>query len=118
MGFLLYIISIFLYLILLPVNLVVVLVKYSKEKGFFNSLSGYFRVNAVSVDRFGNSAYRTLFNLTLINSNGYKFGTKCETISSVLGKNELAGTLSKCGKVIVFILNKIQKNHCILSIEN
>jgi hypothetical protein len=118
MGFLLYVISIVLYLVLLPVNLIVVLIKYSKNKGFFNSLSGYFRVNAVSVDRFGNSAYRTLFNLTLINKDGYQFGSKCETISSVLGKNQLAGTLSRCGKVIVYILNKIQKNHCILSIEN
>lgn len=40
-----------------------------------------------------------------------------ETISGVLGKNERDNTLSKTGKILVWILNKLDKNHCFKSID-
>ena len=40
-----------------------------------------------------------------------------ETISSVLGKNQRDNTLSFAGKVLVFILDTIDKNHCKKSIK-
>jgi 8-oxo-dGTP diphosphatase len=40
-----------------------------------------------------------------------------ETISSVLGKNKKANTLSKIGKGLDWILDILDKNHSIKSIE-
>ena len=78
---------------------------------------GYFKSSAFNLDRFGNSEFRTLFNLTLKKKEGYKFGNMEETISSVLGKNQRDNTLSFAGKVLVFILDTIDKNHCKKSIK-
>ena len=65
----------------------------------FNALNvrkkGYFLDTAINIDRFGNID---------------------ETISSVLGKNQRFGHLTKFGKVICKILDTIDKNHCEKSI--
>jgi hypothetical protein len=56
--------------------------------------------------------------VTLINiKSEHLFGNPDETISSVLGKNELKHTLTKLGKLIVWILNKIDFNHTKNAIE-
>ena len=65
-----------------------------------------------------NREFRTLWNKTLKKENGYKFGAEDETISSALGKNQRDNTLTKTGKKLVWILDKIDKNHCIKSINN
>jgi hypothetical protein len=83
---------------------------------FVKDKFGYFESSAVNIDKFGNREFRTLFNKILILDDGCKFGNMEETISSVLGRNELKGTLSNTGKVIVWILDKIDKNHCFKSI--
>ena len=46
----------------------------------------------------------------------HRFGAFEETISSVLGKNQRAGTLSSCGKMLAGLLDKIDEGHCIKSI--
>lgn len=84
---------------------------------FVKEKSGYFKSSAINLDKFGNREFRTLFNKLLILEDGCKFGNIYETISSVLGRNELKGTLSKTGKVIVWILDKIDKDHCFKSIS-
>jgi hypothetical protein len=56
-----------------------------------------------------------LFNKTL--ATGHRFGDIEETISSVLGKNQLTGTLTGLGKALVWILDKIDNNHAIKSID-
>ena len=84
---------------------------------FVKDKSGYFKSSAVNLDKFGNREFRTLFNKTLINIEGHKFGDINETISSVLGKNQLTNTLTKSGLVLVWILDNIDENHCIKSIE-
>jgi len=85
---------------------------------FVENKKGYFLSSAVNLDKFGNREFRTLLNRVLITEKGYKFGNINETISSVLGKNELTNTLTKTGKVLVWILDKIDKNHCYKSINN
>ena len=40
-----------------------------------------------------------------------------ETISSALGKNQRDGTLTKIGRALVWILDKIEKEHCKKSIK-
>lgn len=79
---------------------------------------GYFRSTALNMDIWANREFRTLWNKILRTEQGYKFGVVGETISSALGKNERDNTLTKTGKVLVWILNKIDKNHCIKSIVN
>ena len=73
---------------------------------------GYFKNSAINLDKYGNREFRTFFNRFFRTKKGYPFGNERETISSALGKNERDGTLSKCGKIMVFILDKIDKNHC------
>ena len=102
------------YVLFLPISLInycfVVIIKDKSSKG-------YFRTSAVNIDRFANREFRTLFNATLKKEEGYEFGDFRETISSVLGKNQRDKTLSKTGKALVWILDKLDKNHCINSID-
>lgn len=65
--------------------------KLVKIKG---RIQGYDRSQALAIDVFAGCNYRSLWNETLIKDNGYKFGTEGETMSSVLGKNEINGTLT------------------------
>lgn len=106
-NFLLFIIAYILYLPLSILNFF-----YVRHK------KGYFRSSALNLDVFANREFRTLWNKVLITDEGYQFGVTGETISSALGKNELKGTLKRTGKVLVDILNFIDKDHCKNSIQN
>jgi len=106
MGFLLFIIAYVLFLPLSIINYCVV-----------NKKKGYFKSSAINLDKFGNREFRTLLNKTLILESGHKFGDINETISGVLGKNERDKTLSITGKVLVWILDKFDKNHAFKSID-
>ena len=83
---------------------------------FVKNKSGYFKSSAINLDKFGNREFRTLFNKVLVLEDGCKFGNINETISSVLGRNELKNTLSKLGIILVWVLDKIDKDHCFKSI--
>ena len=109
LGFILFLVSVAL---LVPLTLVNFAVVASRGKA-----KGYFMSTAVNLDRFGNYEFRTLFNSTLIRrDSAHRFGAFEETISSVLGKNQRAGTLSSCGKMPAGLLDKIDEGHCIKSI--
>ena len=108
-GLFLFLIAWLLFLPLSLLNFLAVAIKFKDL--------GYFKSSAVNLDRFGNSEFRTLFNLTLNKKGGYEFGNFEETISSALGKNQRDNTLSFAGKVLVFILDTIDKNHCKKSIK-
>lgn len=84
---------------------------------FVKDKSGYFKSSAINLDKFGNREFRTLFNKVLITDKGHRFGNIEETISSVLGKNQLTGTLTKCGSILVWILDKIENDHALKSIN-
>lgn len=73
---------------------------------------------ATSIDASGNIICKDLFNLFSIKEKGYKLEELKETISSVLGKNQRDDTLRKTGKAIVFILGKIETNHCLINIDS
>jgi len=104
MGFILFIIA---YLLFLPLSLINFILVGKK---------GYFKDSAISLDKYANREFRTLWNKTLKNELGYQFGNVNETISSALGKNERDKTLTKTGEILVYLLNKIERNHCFLSI--
>lgn len=57
-----------------------------------------------------------LLNDLLVKENGYKIGKHNETVSSALGKNQLKGTLTRAGRILVKILDMLDKNHCINAI--
>lgn len=106
MGYILFLIA---YLLFLPLTI-------------FNALNvrkkGYFLDTAINIDRFGNREFRFSLNKYLIKENSpFEFGDIDETISSVLGKNQRFGRLTKFGKVICKILDTIDKNHCEKSIQ-
>lgn len=73
---------------------------------------------AYGFDCIGNVVCRDLFNRLLIQGeNKYHFGRWTETISSVLGKNQISKTLTRAGRCLVSILDYIDPNHCIKSIQ-
>ena len=115
MNFILIILAKLLYLAVEPINFFYVIL--IKKKFTWKRLNGYFREQAIAIDRFGNSQYRSLFNAWFVADGGYKHGNINETISSVLGKNEHFGKLTKAGKVLVKVLNFIDKDHCFKSIN-
>ena len=106
MGFLLFAIA---YVLFLPLTLINYCVVKNKK--------GYFKSSAINLDKFGNREFRTLLNKTLRIESGYEFGNMNETISGVLGKNERDKTLTKTGKCLVWILDKLDKNHAAKSID-
>ena len=115
MNYLLFLIATILWIPATVINIVVVLVKNIKKHGFLKVMGQYFRDTAVDIDRFGNRNFRTSLNLFF--ARGYQFGDVSETISSVLGKNQRDGTLTRAGTVLCFILDMIDKNHCKKSIK-
>lgn len=66
---------------------------------------------ALSIDQLGNVVCSNLFNDLLKKEGGYDFGNEDETISKVLGINKASGHLTKLGKLLADILNKIDPNH-------
>ena len=106
MGFLLFIIA---YILFLPLSIINYLAVKNKK--------GYFKSSAINLDKFGNREFRTLLNNTLRTEKGYEFGNINETISGVLGKNERDKTLTKTGKTLVWILDKLDNNHAFKSID-
>ena len=75
-------------------------------------LSSIIRSIAIGLDQIGNSVCRDMLNGLLITSGGYSFGRIQETISSVLGKNEKSWTLTRLGRAIVAVLDRLDPRHC------
>lgn len=89
---------------------------------------GFFKTNTYNFDLWNyriayakdctaNVQMQYLFNAWFRKKDGYNFGNYNESISSVLGKNELKGTLTSLGKIIVLILDFFDENHCFKNID-
>ncbi|MEO5889439.1 MAG: hypothetical protein ABIQ31_04260 [Ferruginibacter sp.] len=109
MGILYFILAIILYAILSPLGMIYGLLV--NAKGTNNKFIRF----AECIDRAGNVLCPELFNRYLLKDSKHLFGDGRETISSVIGRNVLAGTLSPFGKRINGLLDKVKKNH---SVEN
>lgn len=124
MGYLLSIIAILVFVVVHFINAVVVIFLKIKARAFLRTTDSYFFNTAVELDIYGNYAYRYTWNTLMIKKEGYKFGEKWETISSALGKNQLAKSLSIFGWVIVYVLWALDPKywfkggHCINSIRH
>lgn len=121
MGTVLAIVSLILGLILFPMGLILTFIVnlYKRKWRFsFKRLDDQFLSIATSIDASGNVVCKDLFNACLKKKGGYEFGKRKETISSVLGKNQRSKSLTDLGKLIAFVLDKIDKNHCAKSIDD
>ena len=118
----LYLISIVLSFIVKPVKFFYHL--YVQIKAFFTPanlkrIDNEFLAKAILQDKYCNHADAELLNaLFLTKDSVHKFGNPNETISSVLGKNLVAGTLTKKGYEICALLNDLEKDHVLISIDN
>ena len=120
MGVILAIVSVILSIILFPVGLLMTFFNnlYRKKwKLSLRRLDQQFLSIATSIDASGNVVCKDLFNLILKQKGGVDFGNRKETISSVLGKNQRDDTLTGLGKALAFVLDKIDPNHCLKSID-
>lgn len=115
-GLLFFLISIILILITAPLGFIYGLF-YSLFKKGFSGLGEYFLKIAISIDQLGNVVMQYLLNLLWIKKEGYKFGNRDETISSALGRNKKLGLLTGFGKFIDAVLDTIEREHSLNSID-
>jgi len=87
-------------------------------KGNYKEWADWNKQLAIANDRYGNVLLKYASNMYVIEKDGYKFGNGKETISSVIGKNLVLNKLKKTGKIINSILNYLDSNHSIESIDN
>lgn len=83
----------------------------------FNRLGYYLEQIAIVIDCMGNVFLAPIFNQLIIKDLTYPFGKRKETISSVLGKNQKIDNLTKLGVNLANLLDLIDPNHCIKSID-
>ena len=115
-GALLFVISIVLTVLTGPLGLIYGLF-YKLFTAGFSGIGEFLLKIAISVDQLGNVIMQHLLNALWINKYGYKFGNRDETISSVIGKNKKLGALTSFGRFIDAILDRIDPNHSLNSID-
>jgi hypothetical protein len=115
MGFLLYIISLVMKRLLEPFIYIFGSI-IALTKGEWNQ---YNTDLAIATDQYGNGLSKYLFNMMLIKKEStHKFGNIDETISSVIGKNKVAGTLTWLGTAVDIMLDSLDPDHSIKAIDN
>lgn len=97
-------------------NIFILMIK-GNVKAWWNRLGDYFLIFAIAIDVTGNVSLGPLLNLIAIKKDGYKFGNRKETISSALGKNKKMNTLTKFGLYLSNLLDRIDPNHVLNSID-
>jgi hypothetical protein len=115
-GLVLFLTAILLSIVVYPIGFTYSILLTLLKNGY-KELDKYFFQCAVAEDQRGNTYLSKLFNDILIKPGGHRFGNPDETISSVLGKNQLTNTLTIAGRLLNWILNLIEKDHSIKSIE-
>lgn len=92
-------------------KMIVWLVRFGKTKTL-KYMSEYYLVLAISIDQTGNVLCKDLFNDWMLkDSKRYKYGHPDQTVSHVTGVNYNKKNLRLIGKILAFILNRIEKNH-------
>lgn len=109
MGFVLLLVAIILSVILYPIGLIYAI--------FYPERNEYAYSVAYAIDQLGNVVMKYAFNKWLISNDGIKFGNPDETISSVLGKNKKEDKLTKSGRFLDWILEKLDNGHSLDAIE-
>lgn len=122
MGLVLYILSIILSLILLPIGFIYgVFASFWKHrfKTGIRNVDRKFLELAKGIDKYGNVACAELLNATLITKDSpYRFGRIEQTISKVIGYNYLYGYLTYTGRVLNQILEWIDPGHTVDAVHD
>lgn len=84
--------------------------------GIVHGIDSYFLALAESIDKFGNCAFGGFFNAFFLETIFYSFGYNYETISQVIGWNNLFGGLNKKGTMLYNVLDDIETDHCELAV--
>jgi hypothetical protein len=92
------------------VNPIYHLINFKWQTGI-NRMGEWLKNLAISIDQFGNVSSATILNFTLRKKGGIDFGEIDDTISYVLGRNYYHKSLTIIGKIIVFILHLIERDH-------
>jgi hypothetical protein len=103
--------------LLLPIIICFMMLKYIFT-GNKKMLAVWFYRTAREIDLFANVVGAEFWNAVFITDGGYKFGNPKETISSVLGKNQRDKTLTLLGDALRWILDRIDEDHCLNSIND
>lgn len=103
--------------LLLPIIICFMMLKYIFT-GNKKMLAVWFYRTAREIDLFANVVGAEFWNAVFIIDGGYKFGNPKETISSVLGKNQRDKTLTLLGDGLRWVLDRIDKDHCLNSIND
>lgn len=115
-GLLLFFISIILVVLTTPLGFLYGIFHSLFNKGF-SGIGEFLLQIAISIDQLGNVVMQHLLNILWIKKGGYKFGNRDETISSVIGKNKQLNTLTFFGKNMDKILEFIEADHSLNSID-
>ncbi|MFC2148800.1 NUDIX domain-containing protein [Bacteroidota bacterium] len=115
-GILLFIVSLILLILTGPLGFLYGILYSLFTKGF-RGIGEYLLKIAVSIDQLGNVLMQYLLNALWVKRGGYKFGNRDETISSALGRNKRLGTLTRFGLAIDKILDILDPNHSLNSID-
>lgn len=111
-GFILYIVALTVTPIFNKIGFVTILFKPKKIR------DRVFMDMAISKDQYSNVVVQFWFNKKMLTKDSkHLFGNPDETISSVFGKNKRAYTLTLDGKYWADWLNKREKNHVEIAIE-
>lgn len=77
----------------------------------------YLNSLGVALSQLLNTTCSELFNGILITSNGFRFGNPDFTTSATLGMNYRDNTLKPIGKGFVWVLDKVDPNHCLDALD-
>lgn len=114
-GLTLLIVAVILLAILFPWGFIEMLISLFWKKRFWkgiHALGELILLLAVLVDVAGNVILQVPLNRILNTKDGYRFGSRFDTISYVLGHGLVHNTLTKHGLKLCKILDKFEKNHC------
>ncbi len=115
-GLLLFLVSVVLLAITGPIGFVYGIFHSLFTKGF-KGIGEYLLKIAISVDQLGNVLMQHLLNILWVKKGGYKFGNRDETVSSAIGRNKKLDTLTGFGKTIDKILDAIDPDHSLNSVD-
>ena len=91
---------------------------YSILHRLLRSVGNYFWQIAVAIDELGNTVCQDLFNNIMRKRGGHRFGNSNETVSYVLGVLKQEDKLLPIGRVVSWLLNKIDKHHVEDAVKN
>lgn len=116
LGTFLFMVSIITIILAIPWGIIEILISLFWKRSFLKGLYAFGEIillMATLIDVMGNVILQVPFNRILIKPDSYKFGSRFDTISYVLGNAYVYGNLTKTGSFLCSFLDMLDKDHCI-----